>query len=91
MSTAWDSNHWPHDYGLMAAYTITFYTLLSMNGQFCRLAKISFVFFKDSFYFEQVPFRLMQTLLSYQRAKNADRQTDSFLALYGRDQKQTYS
>ena len=32
-------------YGLMAAYTIPFYTLLSVNGWFCRLVKINFVFF----------------------------------------------
>ena len=35
-------------YRLMAAYTITFYTLLSMNGGFCRLVKINYVFLKDT-------------------------------------------
>ena len=35
-------------YGLMAAYTIVFYALLSMNGEFCRLVKINFVFLKDT-------------------------------------------
>ena len=44
---------------------------------------------RHSFHFEQVRFRSMHRLLSYQRAKNADgqtdRQTDSFSALYNRE------
>ena len=43
-----DSNHRPDDYELMAAYTIAFYTLLLINGQFYRLVKTNFVFFKDT-------------------------------------------
>ena len=35
-------------YGEMAAYTIVFYALLSMNGGFCSLVKINFVFLKDT-------------------------------------------
>ena len=44
----WDSNHQPDAYGFIAAYTIVFYALLSMNGDFCRLMKINSVFFKDT-------------------------------------------
>ena len=58
-------------YRLMAAYTFIIYTLLSMNGGFCRLGKISSVIL--SFRFKQVLFWLMQTVLSYQHAKTADR------------------
>ena len=39
---------------------------------------------RHSFHFEQVPFWSMHRLLSYQCAKNADRQTDSFSTLYSR-------
>ena len=38
---------------------------------------------RHSFHFEQVLFQVMQRLL-YQHAKNADRQTDDFSALYSR-------
>ena len=43
-----DWNHRPHALRVMATYTIVFYTLLSMNGGFCRLVKINFVFLKDT-------------------------------------------
>ena len=63
-------------YRLMAAYTIVFYVLLSMNGGLCRLVKINCVPQRHSFYFEQVQFQSMHRLLSYQRANNADGRTD---------------
>ena len=34
--------------GLMAAHTIVFYALLSMNVGFCRLVKVNLVFFSDT-------------------------------------------
>ena len=37
----WGSNHRLYVYGLMAADTIVFYALLSMNVGFCRLVKIN--------------------------------------------------
>ena len=44
----WGSNHRLYVYGLMAADTIVFYALLSMNVGFCRLVKINLVFFNDT-------------------------------------------
>ena len=44
----WDSNHRPGALRVMAAYTFVFYALLSMNGELYRLAKINFVFLKDT-------------------------------------------
>ena len=64
---------------------VIFYALLSINRWSCRLVKINLVFLKrHSFHFEQVPFRSMQTFLSYECAKTTDERTDCFSALYSR-------
>ena len=56
-----------------------FYALLAMNSGFLRLVKINSDHQRHSFHIVQVPFQSMQILLSYPRAKNADRQLFSFI------------
>ena len=73
-------------YRLMAAYTIVFYVLLSMNSRLCRLVKINFVFLKDTAFissksdFDQCTDCWVISVPKMQ----TDRQTDSFSALYNR-------
>ena len=65
-------------YGLMAAYTFIFYTLLLLNDGFSRL--VNSVIFKGTAFISHFD---RCRLLSYQHAKNADgwadRQTDKWL------------
>ena len=77
-------------YRLMAAYAVPFYTLLSVNGRFCRLVKINFVFFtlKTQLSFRASPVSINANTAGLSSCQNADRQTnrqtDGFSALYSR-------
>ena len=74
------SGHMP--YGLMAAYTFVFYTLLLMNSGLCRLVKINFVFLKDTafisskFRFDQCTDCRVISVPKLQMDRQTDMQTD---------------
>ena len=73
--------------GLMAAHTIVFYALQSMNVWFCRLVKINLSSSMTQLSFRATPILIdadITEISACQKCRRTDKQKDGFLALYSK-------